>query len=213
MTVDSISNLNAVSGTTYKSGKTDSSRTSQKKEEDVAVIYEKGEQKKEKSPTYSSTIAKNASIDRDAVVAQLKADNDARIKQLQDLVSNMMQQQGVAIKKADDIWSFLAEGNFTVSEAAKAKAQEEISEDGYWGVNQTSDRIVSFAIALSGNDPSKADTLINAFKKGFSEATKTWGKELPDISKKTYDAVMDKFDKWVNGTYPPAEEADTDSKS
>jgi hypothetical protein len=34
----------------------------------------------------------------------------------------------------------------------------------------------------------------SAFEKGFKEATKTWGKELPDISKQTYDAVMKGFD-------------------
>ena len=53
---------------------------------------------------------------------------------------------------------FLA-SNLTIDEAAKKKAQEEISEDGYWGVKQTSDRILDFAKALSGNDSSKADLL------------------------------------------------------
>ena len=33
-----------------------------------------------------------------------------------------------------------------------------------------------------------------AVEKGFKLATKSWGKELPDISKNTYSAVMDKFD-------------------
>ena len=110
----------------------------------------------------------------------------------------MITKQGKTLAKADDIWSFLASGDYTVDEAAKKKAQEEISEDGYWGVKQTSDRILDFAKALSGNDVSKADLLLDAFKKGFREATKTWGKELPDISQKTYDAVLEKFDAWKN---------------
>ncbi len=99
------------------------------------------------------------------------------------------------------MWKFLASGEFTVDEETKKNAREAISEDGYWGVNQTSDRIVDFAIALSGNDPSKAEELLDAFKKGFDEATKAWGKDLPDISQKTYDAVLSKFDAWKNGTY------------
>ena len=33
-----------------------------------------------------------------------------------------------------------------------------------------------------------------AVEKGFKLATKSWGKELPDISKNTYSAVIDKFD-------------------
>jgi hypothetical protein len=34
-----------------------------------------------------------------------------------------------------------------------------------------------------------------AFKKGYAQAEKTWGGSLPEISQKTYDAVMEKFDK------------------
>ena len=36
----------------------------------------------------------------------------------------------------------------------------------------------------------------NAFIKGYKQATGTWGKDLPDISSRTYNAVMEKFDKW-----------------
>ena len=41
--------------------------------------------------------------------------------------------------------------------------------------------------------------MIEAFQKGYKEATKTWGKQLPDISSRTYDAVMEKMNKWKNG--------------
>ena len=61
---------------------------------------------------------------------------------------------------------------------------------------QTSDRILDFAKALSGGDPDKIETMKNAFIKGFKEATGAWGKDLPDISQRTYDAVMEKFDAW-----------------
>ena len=42
----------------------------------------------------------------------------------------------------------------------------DIAEDGYWGVNKTSDRLVSMAIALAGGDTDKADELKNAITKG-----------------------------------------------
>ena len=35
----------------------------------------------------------------------------------------------------------------------------------------------------------------DAFKKGYAQAEDTWGDKLPDISQKTYQAVMDGFDK------------------
>ena len=61
--------------------------------------------------------------------------------------------------------------NLTVDADTIAQAQKDIAEDGYWGVEKTSDRILDFAKALSGGDKDKADELLNAFKKGFSQAT------------------------------------------
>lgn len=129
------------------------------------------------------------------LINKLKADADARTQQLRSLVEKMMTGQANTYGKANDIWSFLREGNFTVDPATKLQAQEDISENGYWGVKQTSDRIIDFANALTGGDPDKIEDMRSAFEKGFKQAEKTWGGKLPDISQRTYDAVMEKFDK------------------
>ena len=84
--------------------------------------------------------------------------------------------------------------NFTVDAATKAQAQADIADDGYWGVSQTSQRILDFATALTGGDPDKIDAMQAAFKKGYEKAQKTWGGQLPDICQKTYDAVLKGFD-------------------
>lgn len=160
------------------------------KQDNTGVVYEKS------SASKDTTVTKKTNF---ALVEKMKADAEQRTAQLRSLVEKMMTKQGTAIGQADDMWKFLAKGNFTVDAATKAQAQKDIAEDGYWGVNQTSDRILDFAKALSGNDPEKADLLLDAFKKGFQQATKSWGKELPDISRRTYDAVLEKFDAWKNG--------------
>lgn len=129
-----------------------------------------------------------------ALVQQLKADADARISQLRSLVEKLISGQADSYGKANDIWSFLREGSFTVDPATKAQAQEDISEDGYWGVKQTSQRILDFATALTGGDPSKIEEMRSAFQKGYKQAEKTWGGKLPDISQQTYDAVMKGLD-------------------
>ena len=165
--------------------------------DETAVVYEKSGETETVKPN------KMNGVDREAIIAQMKADTEARMAQMQDLVKKMMQGQGNALAQSDDIWKFLASGDYTVTEAAKLQAQEDISENGYWGVEQTSQRILDFAKALSGGDVSKADLLLDAFKKGYKEATGAWGKELPEISKKTYDAVEEKFAAWkeeANGT-------------
>ena len=148
---------------------------------------------------YESSNIKNMSEkERASLVEKLKADADARVSQLRSLVEKMFLQQGQKFTDADNMWKFLADGNFTVDKATAEAAQEAISEDGYWGVNQTSQRIFDMAVALSGGDSEKMDDMLEAFKKGFKQATETWGKELPDISQKTYAAVLEKFENYKN---------------
>lgn len=136
--------------------------------------------------------------DRKTIVAQLKAEQEKRQSQLVDLVRDMMTKQTNTYGAANNMWQFLAKGDFTVDAATQKKAQEDISEDGYWGVKQTSDRIVSFATSLAGDDPKALEKMRDAFVKGYKQAEKTWGGKLPDISQKTYDEVMNKFDKLIN---------------
>ena len=191
MAINSINNYVSAASTVATDSKVSSKKTeSSKNNTSTGVIYEKGSSDK----SSSSQKTQNS-----ALIAKMKADSDSRISQLRGIVEQMMSKQGAAIGKADDMWSFLAGGNFTVSADVKAQAQADIAEDGYWGVNQTSDRNLDFAKALSGNDKSKAQELADAFKKGFDQATKAWGGKLPDISQQTYDKVLEKFDSWMNG--------------
>ena len=194
MAINSITNsVAAQQASTYTAAKTDYTKKKSESSTKTAtgVEYEKS------SDQTSGTVTKKTDY---ALVNKLKADAEERTSQLRSLVEKMMTKQGVAIGTADSMWSFLAKGDFTVDEATRAQAQADIADDGYWGVDQTSDRILDFAKALSGNDPVKADLLLDAFKKGFKEATKSWGQDLPDLSQRTYDAVVEKFNKWKNGT-------------
>ena len=147
----------------------------------------------------SSTSKVTSAADRKAIIAQLKSDTEQRMAQMQSLVTKMFAKQGITIGTADDMWKALAGGNFTADADTIAQAKEDISENGYWGVKQTSERIFSFAQALAGDDEEKMTKMKEAFEKGFKEATKTWGKELPDISQNTRDAVLKKFDDYFAG--------------
>lgn len=185
-------------GATYTNYETKTKTTTEKTEStaaesgvDSGVVYE---------PSKQETTASTKQIYKQdtALVNKLKADAEARTAQLKSLVEKIMLGQGNAIGTADDIWSFLRTGNFTVDAATKAQAQADIAEDGYWGVAQTSDRIVDFAKALCGGDPDKIEEMKAAFEKGFKQAEKTWGGKLPEISQRTYDAVLEKFDAWAS---------------
>lgn len=191
-------NVNGITGySTANSNYETKAKTTEKAEEvktetkvESGAVYEPSKQ----DPAAST---KKVYKQDTALVNKLKADAEARTAQLRSLVEKIMLGQGNAIGTADDIWSFLRTGNFTVDAATKAQAQADIAEDGYWGVTQTSDRIVDFAKALCGGDPDKIEDMREAFEKGFKQAQETWGGELPEISQKTYDAVMEKFDTWA----------------
>ena len=157
-------------------------------EKNNGVVYEPS--KETSKDTVTKTYTQNTNL-----VNKLKADADAHAKQLQSIVEKLMNQQGQTYNSANGIWSVLASGNLKVDAATQAQAQKDVAEDGYWGVEQTSDRIIDFATALTGGDPSKIEEMREAFKKGYKQAEKTWGGQLPDISQRTYDAVMQKFDK------------------
>lgn len=188
--------VNAYSSTTKADSKTE-----EKKEQDNAsstgAVYEKNSSDKPAKATYS--INKMSAEQRASIVKQMQADQANRQNQLVDIVNKMLTGQAKKFTQAnDDFWSTMAKGGFSVDAAAKAKAQELISEDGYYGVKQTSQRIFDFASALAGDDVEKMKEMQAAFEKGYKQATKSWGKELPGISQDTHKAVTKLFEDYYD---------------
>lgn len=160
---------------------------------DQSVVYE-GAKEPIKKATY--TINKMSAQDRQALVTQLKADFETRQNQFVSMIQKMMSEQTTTYGKAYNIYQFLASGDYTVDPATRLQAQEDISENGYYGVDQTSSRIFDFACALSGDDVEKMKEMEAAFEKGFKQAEEIWGGKLPDISYQTKEAVKKKFEEF-----------------
>lgn len=157
---------------------------------DVAAVYEKSDGAANKA-TYS--INKMSAEDRAALVQQLKQDQVDRQNQMVDLVRKMFSDQA-GVSKLSEL--FTPENLKNVTQADIDKAKEDISEDGYWGIKQTSQRLFDFASALAGDDPDKMKEMQDAMEKGFKEAMGAWGDELPDISKDTLAAANKMFDEY-----------------
>ncbi len=115
---------------------------------------------------------------------------------LRGLVANMLKEQGIDFKVSN------SDQTIDISEISQEEAVELISEDGYFGVEQTSDRIVELAIAAAGGDTSKLDAIKEGVEKGFNEAKQAFNGSLPDISYDTYDAVIEKLDAWAEVDAP-----------
>ncbi len=112
-------------------------------------------------------------------------------KPLQTMLVEIFEEQGIMVR-------IDSEGEpLDFRDITPEKARELISDDGYFGIEQTSDRLLEFAKSISGNDPARLEELKAAIEKGFKEASDALGGTLPDISMKTYDAVMEKLDAWA----------------
>lgn len=120
---------------------------------------------------------------------------------------------GVKSPNGQGFWAKRAQ-NIKLSEADRAKAQELISEDGYFGVKKTSERLIEFAKALVGENASEKDIELmrNSVQKGFDEVAKMFGgfDKLPQVTKDTYEAVMKQFDEWAGKGAEAAAAADTE---
>lgn len=121
-------------------------------------------------------------------IAKLRMDTEKQTQQLKDIVEKLIIQQGEKFQES---------GMIKIDPDTALKAQEEISEDGYWGIKQTSERLFDFAKALTGGDHSKAQAMKDAFIEGFKKAKEAWSGELPEISNKTYEATIKMFDEWI----------------
>lgn len=156
--VNDVTKYNQTNPVATEPAKTDSvkqtesvPKTEPTKETDAAVYDKTDKTDKVEKPTYKQNTA---------LVEKLKADAEARTAQMRNLVEKMMMKQGQTINGSMDYLMALKNGTVKVDPATRKQAQEDISEDGYWGVKQTSDRLVSFAKALTGGDPSKADEMM-----------------------------------------------------
>jgi len=77
-----------------------------------------------------------------------------------------------------------------IAELSQSEAAELVSEDGFFGVAQTSERIANFVIAGSGGDEDLLRAGREGILQGFKEAEKMWGGKLPDISYETIDKAV-----------------------
>ena len=148
-------------------------------------------------------------------IKTLKADFSRQVTAFNKMVETLFSRQAGASKGMSfNLLEQMDMGNIKacmealandIDPATQAEAQALVAEDGYFGVEQTAQRIVDFAKALSGGDPSKISLLKDAVSKGFDQAKSAWGGDLPDISGKTYDRIQELFNEWENGSTAAAE--------
>lgn len=166
------------------------------------------------TPAYTKKSAQKKEVDNSdkteftKTVAQTKADHLASV--VDTLISHQASKYTYNTKQielSDELKS-------QIEEATGKKIEEENTEsEDYWGAEATAKRIFDFAKSLAGDDSKYADTLKEAFIKGFGLAEKSYGGKgkLPKVCYETYDKVIDMFDSWGKDSDSKTDE-DTSAK-
>lgn len=129
-----------------------------------------------------------------------------QIKQNANAIAfNSTSVQGAIVSKDDDLkkqydqfQTFLKDIGYNgkpISSLSKDEAAELVSDDGFFGISKTSERIASFVINGAGGDEAKLRAGRDGMLQGFKEAEEMWGGELPEISQKTMQKAIEMVDK------------------
>ncbi len=111
---------------------------------------------------------------------------------LRGIIKDVFSEQGTATTvKTED-------GQLNLEEIGQEEARKLVADDGYFGVEKTSERIFNFATGIAGGDSSRLDAIKKGVEKGFQEAMDAFGGWLPELSHSTLNAVMTKLDKWAS---------------
>lgn len=153
-----------------------------------AVVYEKSD---------GESVKGQYKVDQEKL-DKIKGEFNNNVNAFREMVVEMFQKQGINVEELIRKLENGEDVDLEINQDVIDKAKENISEDGYFGVEKTAKRILDFAKAISGGNPEKIELLKDAFVEGYEEAKEAFGGELPEISQKTYDKVMEGFEDWEN---------------
>ena len=81
-----------------------------------------------------------------------------------------------------------------ISELSFDEANELISDDGFFGIAKTSQRIIDFVMTGAGDDIDRLRAGREGILRGFAAAEKAWGGSLPGICCETIDKSIKAID-------------------
>ncbi len=100
----------------------------------------------------------------------------------------------------DAFQSFLSDIGYKgkpIAELSQEEANELVSENGFFGIIQTSERIANFVVSGASGDEDRLRAGREGMIQGFKEAQELWGEELPEISQETMKRSLEIVDKAI----------------
>ena len=84
-----------------------------------------------------------------------------------------------------------------IGDLTSQEASNLISDNGYFGIDNTANRIADFVINGAGGDAGKLRSGLEGVKNGFAQAKTIWGQALPDISQQTMNKTLDRINQAI----------------
>jgi hypothetical protein len=81
-----------------------------------------------------------------------------------------------------------------LSQLSQGEAKALVSDGGFFGIDETSSRVTSFVLNMTGDNLESLQESRKGLVQGFEEAKKLFGGELPDISVKTQERSLEIID-------------------
>jgi hypothetical protein len=166
------------------------------------------------SSTVSMTDMNQSSAIKPLYTEKISQDDVKAIKQeIAEQSKKMMQQSTTTqatlgnekkdafTKNYEEFQTFLEDIGYegqSLDEISQEQAKELVSEDGFFGVDQTSQRMADFVINGAGGDESMLCAGRDGLIQGYKDAEEQWGGELPEISQKTLDSALEQVDMEMN---------------
>ena len=150
---------------------------------------------KEIQTNFTEKLSKEEALE---IRAQISENAKAIMFDSTSIQSNISTQNNDSTDIYNQFQGFLQDIGYSgkpIAELTQGEAAALVSEDGIFGITQTSDRIADFVINGSGGDEDMLRAGREGMIQGFKEAEAMWGGELPEISQKTMQAAIEKVDK------------------
>ena len=90
-----------------------------------------------------------------------------------------------------------------IMDLSPQEATDLVGENGFFGITQTSDRVSNFVFSFAGDDLEKLQKGRDGIVKGFEEANKMFGGNLPEISYKTQERTLALIDAKIESLKNP----------
>ena len=123
----------------------------------------------------------------------------------QNASSNLLAQGGLSFNTPENLSDILSGLDLAgigyngkaLGELSSDEASELVSENGFFGIANTAERIAGFVLNGAGDDVEKLKAGREGVAKGFEDPKKIWGGELPEISQKTIEKTLETLDKKI----------------